>query len=118
VQAMFRVTRELADVARGYRFSITETHHATKMDAPSGTALSLKKILSAVIPGAEIPIESKREGDVVGVHEVEARSANDCLTLRHEAFSRRGFADGAVRAAEWIVGKTGCWDFEEIVAEL
>ncbi|MGC2301032.1 MAG: dihydrodipicolinate reductase C-terminal domain-containing protein, partial [Acidobacteriaceae bacterium] len=49
---------------------------------------------------------------------VEARSANDCLTLRHEAFSRRGFADGAVRAAEWSVGKTGCWDFEEIVGEL
>jgi 4-hydroxy-tetrahydrodipicolinate reductase len=118
VQAMFRVTRELAAVARGYGFSITETHHATKMDAPSGTALSLKKIIEGASPGMNVEIMSKREGDVVGVHEVEARSENDCLTLRHEAFSRRGFADGAVRAAEWIVGKTGCWDFQEIVVEL
>ena len=45
-------------------------------------------------------------------------SDNDCLTLTHEAHSRRGFAEGAVRAAEWIAGKTGCWDFEEIVGKL
>jgi 4-hydroxy-tetrahydrodipicolinate reductase len=118
VQALFKVAHELATVAHGYRFSITETHHATKKDAPSGTALTLKKVVEAAIPGTSVEIASKREGDVVGIHEVEARSENDVITLKHEAFSRRGFAEGAVRAAEWVAGKTGCWEFEEIVGQL
>lgn len=118
VQALFKVARDLALTAHGYRFGITETHHATKKDAPSGTALTLKKVVEAAIPGAKIEIASKREGDVPGIHEIEARSDNDVITLRHEAFSRRGFAEGAVRAAEWIAGKTGCWAFEEIVGQL
>ena len=118
VQAMFRVARDLAQAAPGYAFGITETHHATKVDAPSGTALSLKRILEAARPGLSVEITSRREGDVVGIHRIEARSANDSVTLQHEAFSRRGFADGAVRAAEWIAGRTGCWDFQEIFAQL
>jgi 4-hydroxy-tetrahydrodipicolinate reductase len=118
VQALFKVARDLAVAAPGYRFSITETHHAGKVDAPSGTALSLKKIMEAAHPGLEVAVESKRVGDVPGIHEVEARSDNDCISLRHEAHSRRGFAEGAVRAAEWIAGKTGCWDFQDIVKDL
>jgi len=118
VQALFRVARELASSAPGYRFSITETHHATKKDAPSGTALSLKRIIEAASPGTNVEVHSKREGEVAGIHEIEARSDNDVLTLRHESHSRRGFAEGAVRAAEWIAGKTGCWDFEEVVGQL
>jgi 4-hydroxy-tetrahydrodipicolinate reductase len=118
VQTMFRMARELAAALPDYRFRITEIHHATKKDAPSGTALSLQRIIEDAIPGSTVEITSKREGEVPGVHVVEARSENDCLELRHEAFSRRGFAEGAVRAAEWIVGKTGCWDFQEIVGDL
>jgi 4-hydroxy-tetrahydrodipicolinate reductase len=118
VQALFRLARDLALAAPGYRFSITETHHATKKDSPSGTALSLKKIVDAAVPGANVEITSKREGEVPGIHVLEARSDNDCLELRHEAFSQRGFAEGAVRAAEWIAGKSGCWDFQEIVQNL
>ncbi|MGA7524776.1 MAG: dihydrodipicolinate reductase C-terminal domain-containing protein [Acidobacteriaceae bacterium] len=118
VQALFRVARELATAVPHYRFSITETHHATKTDAPSGTALSLQRILEAAAPGQKVEITSKREGEVPGIHVVEARSDNDWLELRHEASSRRGFAEGAVRAAEWIAGKTGCWDFQEIAGEL
>ncbi|HUB20583.1 MAG TPA: dihydrodipicolinate reductase C-terminal domain-containing protein [Acidobacteriaceae bacterium] len=118
VQALFKVARELAAAAPGYRFSITETHHATKKDAPSGTALSLKRIIEAAHPGTDVEIASNREGDVAGIHEVEARSDNDVITLRHEAQSRRAFAEGAVRASEWIAGKTGCWDFEEILGKL
>lgn len=118
VQAMFRTARELALALPNYQFAITETHHATKKDAPSGTALSLKRILESANPRLRVEIESRREGEVPGTHVVEARSENDCLELRHEAFSRRGFAEGAVRAAEWIGGRTGCWDFEEIFAEL
>jgi 4-hydroxy-tetrahydrodipicolinate reductase len=118
VQALFKVARELALSAPGYRFSITETHHAGKVDAPSGTALSLKKIIEAASPGTSVEIASKREGEVPGIHEVLARSDNDSISLKHEAYSRRGFAEGAVRAAEWIAGKTGCWDFQEIVKDL
>ena len=118
VQALFRLARDLAAAVPGYRFSITETHHATKVDAPSGTALSLKKIVEHTVPGAVVEIASKREGEVPGIHLLEARSENDCLELRHEAFSRRGFAEGAVRAAEWIAGKTGCWDFQEVFQSL
>lgn len=118
VQAMFRVARDLAQAAPGYRFHITETHHTSKKDAPSGTALSLQRILESVHPGLRVEITSKREGEVPGIHAIEARSDNDVIELKHEAFSRRGFAEGAVRAAEWIAGKHGCWDFQEIVAQL
>lgn len=118
VQALFRVARELALAAPGYQFHITETHHTTKKDAPSGTALSLQRILQSASPGLNVEITSKREGEVPGIHVIEARSENDCLTLAHDAHSRRGFAEGAVRAAEWIAGKAGCWDFQEIFSEL
>lgn len=119
VQAMFRVARELALAANsGYRFSITETHHITKKDAPSGTALSIRQVLQEVRPDLEVEITSKREGDASGIHVLEARSENDVIEIRHEAFSRRGFADGAVRAAEWLAGKSGCWDFREIFEQI
>jgi 4-hydroxy-tetrahydrodipicolinate reductase len=118
VQAMFRLARDLAHSAPGYTFSVAETHHAGKLDAPSGTALTLKKILESAHPGVSVEITSTREGEVPGIHLVRAQSASDCIELRHESFSRRGFAEGAVRAAEWIAGKTGCWDFQEIAAEL
>ncbi|HTV16426.1 MAG TPA: dihydrodipicolinate reductase C-terminal domain-containing protein [Acidobacteriaceae bacterium] len=118
VQVMFRLARDLAKAAPGYTFSIAETHHAGKLDAPSGTALTLKRILESAQPGLACDVTSKREGEVPGIHVVQAQSANDCIELRHESFSRRGFAEGAVRAAEWIAGKTGCWDFQEIVGEL
>jgi 4-hydroxy-tetrahydrodipicolinate reductase len=118
VQALFRVARELALSVPDYTFSITETHHVSKRDAPSGTALSIKQILQTVSPGLQVEITSKREGDSYGIHIVEARSQNDLIELRHEAFSRRGFAEGAVRAAEWIAGKSGVWDFSEIACNV
>ncbi|HVJ08146.1 MAG TPA: 4-hydroxy-tetrahydrodipicolinate reductase [Acidisarcina sp.] len=118
VQVMFRVARELAKAATGYTFHITETHHVSKKDAPSGTALSLKQVLEAANPALQVEISSVREGDASGIHVVEARSQNDVLELKHEAFSRRGFAEGAVRAAEWVAGKNGCWDFREIFEQL
>lgn len=118
VQTLFRLARELVLAVPAYQFSVVETHHATKIDAPSGTALSLKKIVEAAVPGTSVEITSKREGDAAGIHVLAARSENDYLELKHEACSRRGFAEGAVEAAEWIVGKTGCWDFQEIVQSL
>lgn len=118
VQAMLRVARELALAVPGYKFSITETHHVSKKDAPSGTALSIKQALLSANPRLEVAITSKREGDASGIHVIEARSANDIIELKHEAFSRRGFAEGAVRAAEWIAGRSGVWEFSEIAAQI
>ncbi len=118
MQAMLRAARELAKALPHYRFSITETHHTKKLDSPSGSALSIKQVLQSANPKLEVSIESKREGDVVGVHVLEAKSDYDVIELRHEAFSRRGFAEGAVRAAEWLAGKTGVWEFSEIASEL
>jgi 4-hydroxy-tetrahydrodipicolinate reductase len=117
VQKLFRLTAELAKLD-GYQFSISETHHTSKLDAPSGTALTLKEILLAAKPGIEVPVESHRIGDAKGEHVVTARSEYDVLELRHDAHSRRGFALGAVRGAEWLHSKSGAWEFREIFDQL
>jgi 4-hydroxy-tetrahydrodipicolinate reductase len=117
VQKLFRLTSELARLD-GYRFSIEETHHVTKLDAPSGTALTLKEIVLAQHPGSEVPVASHRIADAKGEHIVKAKSEVDEIEIRHDAFSRRGFALGAVRGAEWLAGKSGAWDFREIFDQL
>jgi 4-hydroxy-tetrahydrodipicolinate reductase len=117
VQKLFRLTAELARI-EGYKFSISETHHTSKLDAPSGTAITLKEIISSVQPGINVPIESHRVGDANGEHIVTARSEHDVIELRHDAHSRRGFAIGAIRAAEWLYAKSGVWEFREIFDQL
>jgi 4-hydroxy-tetrahydrodipicolinate reductase len=118
VQELFRLTKDLATALPNYSYHITETHHTDKKDAPSGTALTLQQILREANPALNVDITSHREGDASGLHVVEARSESDCIEIRHEAFSRRGFAEGAVRAAEWIADKTGTWEFREIFDQL
>jgi 4-hydroxy-tetrahydrodipicolinate reductase len=114
VQKLFRLTESLARLD-GYKFSIAETHHVTKLDAPSGTALTLKEIIQAAQPGAEVEVTSHRVGDAKGEHVVRAAGEYDVLELRHDAYSRRGFALGAVRAAEWLAHQPpGVWDFRDI----
>jgi 4-hydroxy-tetrahydrodipicolinate reductase len=117
VQKLFRLTAELAKL-EGYTFSITETHHKSKLDAPSGTAITLRQIVEAAQPGAKVEITSHRVGDAKGEHVVTAAGPDDILELRHDAHSRRGFALGAVRAAEWLADKSGAWDFREIFDQL
>ena len=118
VQKLFRMTAELARLD-GYTFSITETHHTTKLDAPSGTALTLKQIILAAQPNANIEITSHRVGDAKGEHVVIAKSDVDVIELRHDANSRRGFALGAVRAAEWLAHQQpGVWDFRNVSDQL
>jgi 4-hydroxy-tetrahydrodipicolinate reductase len=118
VQKLFRLTAELAKLD-GYTFSIAETHHTSKVDAPSGTALTLKGIIQSAQPSAEVEVTSHRLGDANGEHVVTAQSDVDVLELRHDATSRRGFALGAVRAAEWLgTQKSGVWDFREISDQL
>ncbi len=96
-----------------YSGQIFERHHVSKKDAPSGTAAELQKIIRETST-AELEITSFREGDVVGMHEVILNSPNDTIYLCHDAKSRRGFAEGAVKAAEWLAGKTGVFDFRDI----
>ena len=117
VQKLFQLTAELAKL-ESYKFSIDETHHTSKLDAPSGTALTLKEIILSAQPGIDVPIESHRVGDAKGEHIVRAMSDSDTLELRHDAHSRRGFALGAVRGAEWLCGKQGAWEFREIFNQL
>jgi 4-hydroxy-tetrahydrodipicolinate reductase len=118
VNLFFAIVREGAKALKyGYEGRISETHHIHKLDAPSGTAVSLAKTLEQV-GGKKIPIASIREGEVVGTHTVEFLSAADKITLTHEAENRRGFAEGAVRAAEWVKGKRGFYEFQEVFSEL
>ena len=67
---------------------------------------------------AEIEITSFREGDVVGMHELVLDSPNDTIYLCHDAKTRRGFAEGAVRGAEWLVGRKGVFDFKDVWREM
>jgi 4-hydroxy-tetrahydrodipicolinate reductase len=113
VQKFFRLTAELARLD-GYRFAIQETHHTTKVDAPSGTAITLREIIREIKPTDEVEVTSHRVGDAKGEHVVTATSEYDVIEMRHEAHTRRGFALGAVRGAEWLAGKSGAWDIREV----
>lgn len=103
--------------AHGYTIKIVERHHQHKKDAPSGTAVSIQQAIKQT-SGAEAEITSIREGETVGTHVILLDSANDTMMLVHDAKSRRGFAEGAIKAAEWIQGKKGFYDFLEIFKDL
>jgi 4-hydroxy-tetrahydrodipicolinate reductase len=118
VNLFFEIVRAAAPAVRyGYQGRILEKHHVHKKDAPSGTAVAIRNVIRDAAQ-AELPIESLREGDVVGMHQVTLESGADSITLVHDANSRRGFAEGAVRAAEWLQGKRGFYDFKDIFREL
>jgi 4-hydroxy-tetrahydrodipicolinate reductase len=102
-----------------YSGQIFERHHVHKKDAPSGTAIALQRVLRESSGGEEdLEITSFREGDVVGMHEIVLESPADRIYLCHDAKSRQGFAGGAVRAAEWIAGKKGFYEFKDVWREL
>jgi 4-hydroxy-tetrahydrodipicolinate reductase len=116
VNALFALTRRAAEIF-GSEFApeITETHHKMKKDAPSGTAKTLGEILKEALE-TEIPIESIREGDVVGEHTVTFVGPGERLELTHRAGSREIFARGALRAAEWVVGKpAGLYSMQNVL---
>ncbi|HMD16241.1 MAG TPA: 4-hydroxy-tetrahydrodipicolinate reductase [Terriglobales bacterium] len=102
-----------------YSGQIFERHHAQKKDAPSGTAMTIQKIVrESGGKEKEVEIVSFREGDAVGMHELVFNSAGDRIYLCHDAKSRQGYAEGAVRAAEWLAGKTGFFEFRNVWREL
>ncbi len=115
VQWFYRI---LAEAARrmpgGYESYIIETHHRQKRDAPSGTAREMEALLAAA-GHAPVSIASVRAGAVPGTHTAGFESADDSLSLTHAARSRRGFAAGALAAAQWILGRRGLHEFGELL---
>jgi 4-hydroxy-tetrahydrodipicolinate reductase len=120
VQVMLQLAAKMGELLKnaGYEFSIEETHHVTKLDSPSGTALSLAAVVKKATGLNEIAVEAHRVGDAAGLHVLVAKGDADKLVLTHDANSRRGFAEGAVRAAEWISTRTGCYDFQDVYTQI
>jgi len=92
-----------------------EIHHITKKDAPSGTLLKLVEQMKAAGFTRNIDSSSSRAGAHPGTHEIGFDSAADTITLRHVARSREGFARGALKAAQWIIGRKGCFEFSDVL---
>ena len=116
VNLFLDITRTAATALdHDYTGQIFERHHAHKKDAPSGTAIVMQRLIHEAAPKHEnLEITSFREGEVVGLHELVLESPADRIYLCHDAKSRRGFAEGAVRAAEWLVGKKGFFEFQDV----
>src|SRR5467141_4063912 len=95
-----------------------EIHHSAKKDAPSGTLKKLAEEIRASGYDRTLTLTANRAGSHPGTHEIGFDSAADTITLRHTARSREGFARGALRAARWVVGKKGLFEFREILGEL
>jgi len=112
-EAARRFSREVSYGAWGW-----EIHHAAKKDAPSGTLLALAEEMKQNGYEREISLSANRAGAVPGAHEIGFDSAEDTITIRHTARSREGFARGALRAANWVIGKKGVYEFREILGEL
>lgn len=118
VQLFYRAARALAEAFQpytAYEPYISEAHHRFKKDAPSGTAIELKRRVEPVLGAREVPVASLRAGSIPGTHELGFDSEADTVILRHTARSRQGFAEGALYAARWIVGKKGLFSFTEIL---
>lgn len=116
VNALFALTRRAAEILGSeFKAEIVETHHTQKKDAPSGTAKTLGEILKQA-GKSDVPIQSIREGDVVGEHTITFVGPSEQLELTHRAGSREIFARGALRAAEWIAGKpAGLYSMQDVL---
>ena len=97
----------------GFSAALVETHHSAKKDAPSGTAISITTAMKDF--GREIPVTSVRTGSVPGTHELIFDAQFEQIVMQHEARDRRVFADGALRAAEWLRGKKGVFTMRDVL---
>jgi 4-hydroxy-tetrahydrodipicolinate reductase len=119
VNLMFKLAAYASEMFKHFDLHdpfIEEAHHKFKKDAPSGTALSLKRIVEEQY-GCELPTASTRAGYFPGKHTLGFDSEADTLEIIHTARTRAGFADGAVIAAKWIAGRKGFYEFSEIIDE-
>jgi 4-hydroxy-tetrahydrodipicolinate reductase len=116
VNVLFWLTQKAAELlGQDFNPEIVETHHKMKKDAPSGTAKTLAEILKAT-RNSEIPIQSIREGEIVGEHAVIFRGPGESLELTHRAANRGIFALGALRAAKWIINKPpGLYSMQDVL---
>jgi 4-hydroxy-tetrahydrodipicolinate reductase len=118
VNLFFQIANTAAAAMRyGYSGHILERHHVHKKDAPSGTAVAIRNVVEQA-SHTRLEITSEREGEVFGLHQLTLESDADTITLIHNAKSRRGFAQGAILAAEWINGRKGLYDFKYIFPQL
>ena len=129
VNIFFELNKQLAKMMSSleeYQISMEEIHHTQKLDAPSGTAITLAEgiiqntsknnwELGEKTSAENIPIVAKRIPDVPGTHTIWYTSEVDTIEIKHTAHSRKGFALGAVIAAEWIVGKTGVFSMKDVL---
>ena len=130
VNIFFAVNKFLAKIMNqypDYNVGMEEVHHIHKLDAPSGTAITLAEDILNTLDrktcwakevessGSELAIRSVREGEVPGIHEITYESAFDVISIKHDAKTRQGFALGAVLAAEFVKGKTGYFGMEDIL---
>jgi 4-hydroxy-tetrahydrodipicolinate reductase len=100
-----------------YETFIEERHHSRKKDAPSGTALKLKDLVSQYLT-KEFSVAATRAGNIPGTHIVGFDGIADTVELTHTARSREGFASGSILAARWLIGKNGFWEFTEVMDEI
>ena len=100
-----------------YEVFIEEQHHSRKKDAPSGTALKIQEVVKKHVY-REFSVTSTRAGNIPGTHRVGFDGPADQVLLEHSARSRKGFAAGALLAAEWIVQRKGFFDFSEVIEEI
>jgi 4-hydroxy-tetrahydrodipicolinate reductase len=117
VNVFFRLVAEAARLMAAdpaYGAWAWEIHHAAKKDAPSGTLLKLVEEMKQAGYARPIDVAANRAGTIPGTHEIGFDSGADTITLRHTARSREGFARGALKAADWIIGKKGFYEFSEI----
>tara|TARA_R110000868_G_scaffold129_3_gene1350 strand:- start:468 stop:1169 length:702 start_codon:yes stop_codon:yes gene_type:complete len=128
VNIFFELNNYLAKMMQNlpeYKVSLEEIHHTQKLDAPSGTAITLAEGVIANSNYSEwkldnssdtiLPITSKRIGKVPGTHTVDYDSVVDSISIKHTAHNREGFALGAVTAAEWIIGKSGVFTMRDVL---
>lgn len=118
VQLFYRASKAVAETFAAfpmYEPYITEAHHRTKKDAPSGTAKELQRQVAPLFKALEIPVSSVRAGFIPGTHELGFDSEADTIILRHTARGRQGFAEGALLAAKWVVGKKGLFTFADVL---
>ncbi len=130
VNIFFQLNKVLAKLMNDrpeYNISMAETHHIHKLDAPSGTAITLAEgVLNnnknktnweneLTSDSKKLYIQSIREGEVPGIHIVKYESSVDLIEIKHEAFTREGFAQGAVIAAEWLVNKKGIFEMDDLL---
>ena len=118
VNLFYRLVRAAAEAFAQFPIYdpyLTEAHHKFKKAAPSGPALEIMRQVQPVYKDREVPVSSTRAGYIPGVHELGFDSEADTVILRHTARSRQGFAEGALLAARWVVGRKGLFSFADVL---